>query len=186
VQRFAPKLMASLDRAIAFCNDTLKYGRAAEQPPRRESFRLLGLVEEVGDGLGLPREEAIGWQIAIEPDLVIDADREHLFRVMNNLVRNAVQALETHAGDTPHLIRVAGNRVTTTVRITVEDTGPGVPPKARERLFQAFQSSARLGGTGLGLAIAHELIAAHGGTLRLLEASPGATFEIVIPDRIRS
>ena len=186
VQRFAPKLMASLDRAIAFCNDTLKYGRAAEQPPRREAFRLLGLVEEVGDGLGLPREDAIGWEISVAPDLVVDADREHLFRVMNNLVRNAVQALETNASASPNFIRVVGNRADTTVRITVEDTGPGVPPKTRERLFQAFQSSARRGGTGLGLAIAHELIVAHGGTLQLLDAAPGATFEIIIPDRIRS
>jgi signal transduction histidine kinase len=52
-------------------------------------------------------------------------------------------------------------------------------------LFQAFQSTARKGGTGLGLAIAHELIAAHGGTLRLLETTSGATFEIVVPDRVR-
>ncbi|MGD9802862.1 MAG: sensor histidine kinase [Hyphomicrobiaceae bacterium] len=186
VQRFAPKLMASLDRAIAFCNDTLKYGRAAEQPPRREAFRLLGLVEEVGDGLGLPREGAIGWEVAVTPDLVVDADREHLFRVMNNLVRNAVQALENHAGDALQVIRVIGDRAQARVRIVVEDTGPGVPPKARERLFQAFQSTTRRGGSGLGLAIAHELIVAHGGTLRLLDTTPGATFEIVIPDRMKS
>lgn len=186
VQRFAPKLMASLDRAIAFCNDTLKYGRAAEQPPRREAIRLLGLVEEVGDGLGLPREGAIGWQVTVAPDLVVDADREHLFRVLNNLIRNAIQALETNAGETLHVVRVTGDRAQSSVRITVEDTGPGVPPKARERLFQAFQSSARRGGTGLGLAIAHELIVAHGGTLRLLDTAPGATFEIVIPDRIKA
>jgi len=186
VQRFAPKLMASLDRAIAFCNDTLRYGRAAEQPPRREAFRLLGLVEEVGDGLGLPREDKIGWEISVAADLVVDADREHLFRVMNNLVRNSVQALETSASAPPHCIRVIGNRADAAVRITVEDTGPGVPPKTRERLFQAFQSSARRGGSGLGLAIAHELVAAHGGTLQLLDASSGAAFEIVIPDRVRS
>jgi signal transduction histidine kinase len=178
--------MASLDRAIAFCNDTLRYGRAAEQPPRREAFRLLGLVEEVGDGLGLPREDTIGWEISVASDLVVDADREHLFRVMNNLVRNSVQALEANSGASPHRIRVVGNRADATVRITVEDTGPGVPPKTRERLFQAFQSSARRGGSGLGLAIAHELVAAHGGTLQLLDTSPGAAFEIVIPDRVRS
>ena len=56
VQRFAPKLIASLDRAINFCNDTLRFGRAEEAAPRRELLRLKPLVEEVGDALGLPRE----------------------------------------------------------------------------------------------------------------------------------
>jgi signal transduction histidine kinase len=186
VQRFAPKLIASLDRAIAFCNDTLKYGRAAEQPPRREPVPLFELVEEVGDGVGLPREGAIGWEVAVAPDLVVDADREHLFRVLNNLVRNAVQALDAAAAGTPQVVRVVGERTPAGVRILVQDTGPGLPLKVRERLFQAFQSGARRGGTGLGLAIAHELIAAHGGTLRLLDGSPGATFEITLPDRHRA
>ncbi len=186
VQRFAPKLMASLDRAIAFCNDTLKYGRAAERPPRREPMALRALVEEVGDGLDLPREGVIDWEVQISDDLVIDADQEHLFRVFNNLVRNAVQALEAHSSDKPRLVRISAVRLDARVRITVFDNGPGVPPKARERMFQAFQSTARKGGTGLGLAIAHELIAAHGGTLKLLDTTPGATFEIVIPDREKS
>jgi len=186
VQRFAPKLMASLDRAIAFCNDTLRYGRAAEQPPRREAVPLLGLVDEVGDGLGFPREDDIGWEVGVPAELVVDADREHLFRVLNNLVRNAVQALETSPEGTVRKVRVVGERTPAGARITVQDTGPGVPSKARERLFQAFQSTTRKGGTGLGLAIAHELITAHGGTLRLLDTTSGATFEIVIPDRLKS
>jgi len=58
-----------------------------------------------------------------------------------------------------------------------------VPEKARIHLFQAFQGSARKGGTGLGLAVAQELVAAHGGSIRLLEIDHGAAFEIEIPDR---
>lgn len=183
VQRFAPKLIASLDRAIAYCNDTLRFGRAAERPPKREPIMLRDLVEEVGEGLDLPREGVIGWQIDVAPALEVDADYEHLFRVLNNLVRNAVQALESLGPDQSRLVRVVAVRNATRVAITVADNGPGVPPKARERLFQAFQGSARKGGTGLGLAIAQELIAAHGGTLRLLDGTQGAAFEIVIPDR---
>ncbi|MBS0242292.1 MAG: HAMP domain-containing histidine kinase [Proteobacteria bacterium] len=183
VQRFGPRLVASLDRAIAFCNDTLKFGRAAERPPRREPIDLAELVAEVGDGLDLPREGSIGWVIEIPGPLSVDADREHLFRVLNNLVRNAVQALESQSGGSANVVRVKGERTGSVVRITVTDTGPGVPPKAREHMFQAFQGSTRKGGTGLGLAIAHELIAAHGGSLRLLDTTPGATFEILIPDR---
>jgi signal transduction histidine kinase len=183
VQRFAPKLIASLDRAIAFCNDTLAFGRAAERPPERRLFALAALVEEVGAGLDLPRESGIGWRIEMERDLEVDADEEHIFRVLNNLVRNAVQALEGLPATAERTVRVGAERMDRSVRIWVADNGPGVPAKARERMFQAFQGSARKGGTGLGLVIAHELIAAHGGTLRLTDAAPGATFEIVIPDR---
>jgi signal transduction histidine kinase len=186
VQRFAPKLIASLDRAIAFCNDTLKYGRAAERPPVRQPFALRDLVEEVGDGLDLPREGEVAWEIDIAPGLQVDADHEHLFRVLNNLVRNAVEALGTQPASAPPVVRVSGVRSGRRTCITVSDNGPGVPAKAREHLFQAFQGSARKGGTGLGLVIAQELIAAHGGTLRLLDGVAGAAFEITIPDREKS
>ena len=79
VQRFAPKLIASLDRAINFCSDSLRFGRAEEAEPRRDLMRLKPLVEEVGDGLGLPREGSIAWTVEIDDTLRIDADREHLF-----------------------------------------------------------------------------------------------------------
>ena len=69
------------------------------------------------------------------------------------------------------------------VVLEVSDTGPGVPEKARAHLFQAFQGSARSGGTGLGLAIAAELVRAHGGEIRLVPGTIGATFRIAIPDR---
>ena len=69
------------------------------------------------------------------------------------------------------------------VVIEVSDTGPGIPAKARAHLFEAFQGSTRTGGTGLGLAIAAELVRAHGGEIRLVEGTIGATFRLTIPDR---
>ena len=94
VQRFVPKLIASLDRAISFCNSSLQFGRAAEAAPRRDLFRLKPLVEEVADSQGLPREGQIAFVVDIDDRLRIDADRDHLFRALSNLVRNAVQAIE--------------------------------------------------------------------------------------------
>ena len=196
VQRFAPKLIASLDRAIDFCNDTLKFGRAEEATPRRQLMLLRPLAEEVGDGLGLPREGCIDWNLDIAPSLRVDADHDHLYRVLSNLCRNAVQALE--AASTPPLnanvkdrtpqpvggkVSLSAHRDGRQVTIVVRDNGPGIPKRAREKLFKAFQSSQRRGGSGLGLAIAHELVTAHGGTIRLLENGPGAAFELIIPDR---
>ena len=64
--------------------------------------------------------------------------------------------------------------------------GPGIPAQVRERLFQAFQSSARQGGTGLGLAIAAELVRAHGGDIAVQSSSDAGTcFVITIPDQVR-
>jgi len=80
-------------------------------------------------------------------------------------------------------IRLTGKREGSVTVIEISDTGPGLSSKARAHLFEAFQSSTRSGGTGLGLAIAAELVRAHGGEIRLVEGTIGATFCIAIPDR---
>jgi signal transduction histidine kinase len=185
VQRFAPKLVRSLERAIAFCQSTLSYGRAQEAAPDRRMTMIEPVVSEVRETAGLANEATIVWISAIERGLAVDADPDQLFRVLLNLVRNAAQALETHAsGDgNPQQIRITGKREGAVAIVEVSDTGPGVPEKTRLHLFEAFQTSGRPGGSGLGLAIAAELVRAHGGDIHLVEGTIGATFRIVIPDR---
>ncbi len=185
VQRFAPKLMRSLERAIAFCQSTLSYGRAQEAAPDRRVIMVEPVVTEVRESAGLAADASMAWISAIERGLTIDADPDHLFRVLLNLVRNAAQALESRPNsDAASLqIRITGRREGTVAIIEVSDTGPGVPEKAREHLFEAFQTSGRPGGSGLGLAIAAELVRAHGGDIHLVEGTIGATFRIAIPDR---
>ncbi len=184
VQSFAPKLIASLDRAIAFANDTLRFGRPEEPAPRREMIQLRPLAEDVGDGLGLTTVTRVMFVVEIADNLLVDADRDQLYRVLSNLVRNSLQAIEAQRLEGSGTITIAARRLMTTTYIRLSDTGPGVPPRAREHLFQAFQGSARKGGTGLGLTIARELIVAHGGEIRLAESPEGgAIFEIEIPDR---
>jgi signal transduction histidine kinase len=185
VQRFGPKLIATLDRAIAFCQTTLAYGRAREPSPSRRLVALDRLVDDVGDTLGLTGHNFIAWENAVPVGLEIDADPDQLFRVLVNLGRNAVQALEgDHDTALIRRLSVGASRENGVVTIRVSDTGPGVPERARAHLFQAFQGAARPGGTGLGLAIAAELVRAHGGSISLVDhPGPGAVFEIVIPDR---
>jgi signal transduction histidine kinase len=182
VQRLVPKLIASLDRAIRLCAQTLNYGQVQEPPPRRKRFKLLPLVGEIGDSLGLPRQR-IGWIVDVDAVFEVDADRDQLYRVLSNLCRNAVQALESEAGMEGEIV-VSGRREGAVAVIEVADTGPGVPDKARAHLFAAFQGSVRKGGTGLGLAIAHELVQAHGGQIALVENEGGATFRVTIPDMV--
>jgi signal transduction histidine kinase len=116
---------------------------------------------------------------------VVDADPEQLFRIMLNLVRNALQALESRDARDPgrDQIRITGRREGAVAVIEVSDTGPGLSERARAHLFEAFQGSTRTGSVGLGLAIVAELVRAHGGDIRLVEGTIGATFRVSIPDR---
>jgi signal transduction histidine kinase len=185
VRRLGGKLVSTLERAVTYCRSTLAYGRASEAQPDRRRLALAAVVEEVRDTLGCSEQPAPAWTVAIERDLEIDADPDQLFRVLLNLCRNAVQAFEGRSPLDPRRdqIRVTGRREGAVVVVEVSDTGPGVPDKARAHLFAAFQGSARPGGTGLGLAIAAELVRAHGGDMRLIEGTIGATFRITISDR---
>jgi signal transduction histidine kinase len=181
VQKFVPKLIASLDRAIALCAETLRYGRAEEAPPRRHRFLLKPLLAEVGESLGLPWHERIGWGVEADEALEIDADRSQLYRILINLVRNAVQVLEAASDLQIPGIKVTAEHADSHILITVSDNGPGVPARAKANLFKAFQGSVRSGGTGLGLAISAELTRAHGGELWLDDDAPGATFRLKFP-----
>lgn len=184
VQRFAPKLITSIDRAIRLCTETLNFGRAQEAPPERAMAPLRPLVEEVGESLGLPDSEDVVWVVDVAAELQIDADPDHLHRVLANLGRNAVQALEALRPRARREVRVSARREGSVVVIEVSDTGPGVPEKAREHLFEAFHGTTRKGGTGLGLAIAAELVRAHGGSIELVDTDTGATFRLTFPDRV--
>jgi signal transduction histidine kinase len=185
VAQIAPKLMRALDRAISYCQQTLAYGRAQEPLPMRKSVSVEHLVEEVRDTLNLNETSPIGWVPSIERGLMIDADPEQMFRVLLNLSRNSIEALQTRVPNEPSRdqLRVVGRREGGVVILEVADTGPGLPPRSREHLFEPFHGSMRSGGTGLGLAIAAEIVRLHGGEIKLVDGTIGAMFRISIPDR---
>jgi signal transduction histidine kinase len=179
VRRIAPTLLGSIGRAIALCTRTLAYGRAEEPPPQPTRFHLAGLVDDVQAAIALPTDGRIVWRNEVPPELEISADREQMFRVLLNLGRNAVQALEV-GGE----VAIRAERVGERVRIDVSDTGPGIPDAVRANLFQPFTGAGRGGGTGLGLAIARDLVRAHGGDIGLAASAPGGTvFRLHLPDR---
>ncbi len=194
VARLAPKLVQSIDRAVALCTQTLRYGRVEEAPPELRWLRLHDLVEEVYSSLGREPGGRIALRNEVDEHWEVYADTDHLFRVLLNLARNSIQAMEARAPEqTPRKRRRRTDRLvirawdtdvegTRHAVIEVEDTGPGIPEGARERLFQAFVTTARAGGTGLGLAISRELIMAHGGTLDVVRTgAKGTAFEIILP-----
>lgn len=184
VARAAPKLVGSISRAVSLCESTLTFGKAEEPPPTLKRFALRRLAEDVAEGEGMLADAGahplVTCLIDVPAGLVIRADSEQLYRVLSNLVRNARQAIE--ATGLPGTIELSGGEDEQDWWIRVGDTGPGLPPKAREHLFSAFQGGARKGGTGLGLAIAAELVRGHGGRLDLARSDEdGTEFIIHLP-----
>ncbi len=175
VQRLAPTLIGSVDRAVALCSQTLEYARDDLPPPKRSRFALAGLVDEVGGVVGLLTGNRTRWEKQIRQDIDAVADRDQMFRVLVNLGRNAAEAGAKS-------VRVSAEVATAgLLRILVSDDGPGLPPRAREKLFTPFTGSARAGGTGLGLAIARDLVRGHGGDISVVTSSEGTSFAIELP-----
>jgi len=182
VRRAAPKLVGALSRAVNLCEATLAFGKAEEPPPRLAPVALAAQVHEVveTERLALAEGAEIEFLIDVPPTLKVRADAEQLFRVLGNLIRNARQALE--ATGRPGSIEIGAGETPDGVAIRVIDTGPGLPQRARENLFTAFQGGVRKGGTGLGLAIAAELVRGHGGRLELVRSDDqGTEFRILLP-----
>lgn len=183
VQRLAPKLVRTIDRAVEYTRSVLAYGKAVERAPDLQDHSLHALVEEVGETLSVEKSAHIEWRNLVPQQLQLRCDRENLFRAILNLCRNSVQAMESLPKDGRSLsleVTAAEAPEGTSIRIT--DTGPGIPVEVRETLFNAFQSSAKAGGTGLGLAIAQELVRGHGGSIALEETGAGGSvFRIDLP-----
>jgi len=186
-QRLAPKLVARLDRAIRFCQTILTYGRVADEAPKQRLVGLRTIVAEAAESVAVCGPSRVEIVNKVAEDFEIWADPEQMFRVMMNLIRNGVEALD-RAGPAPGrgaFVVVSASRSAQDAAIEIADTGPGVPPSVRAQLFTPFSDSARAGGSGLGLAIAADLVRAHGGTISLVTDAEdeGARFRIVLPPR---
>ncbi|MBM3508067.1 MAG: HAMP domain-containing histidine kinase [Alphaproteobacteria bacterium] len=186
VQRLAPTLVRAVDRAATLASETLRYGRAEEPVPHRTWFDLHDLMEDVGTSAGVGQVARVAWKNEVPERFSVNADRDQVFRALLNLARNAVQAMdgEANAARGPGGQVVArAQRINGHVAIDIIDTGPGLPPKAREALFRPFSGSARAGGTGLGLAIARDIARAHRGDIHLVRSDErGTQFRLEIPD----
>lgn len=183
VRRTLPVLVGAIDRAIALCTRTLQAGRTDEPPPDRAPFDLHQLVRDVAEALGDGREPGPMWQNAVPVGMTVSADRSQIFRVLINLGRNAIEALEGRANGR---IVIAAAALAQSIVIEVTDNGPGLSDEARENLFKPFRATAKPTGTGLGLAIARDLARAHDGDLVLHRSdSFGTTFRIEIPGNIQ-
>ncbi len=178
VKSSTPVLVKAIDRAVKLCTDTLNF-TTIEPALDSSLFGLRDLIVDVGASAVPAVEGTCALVNKVDETLNAYADRDQLFRVLVNLVRNAVEAgadkvVVTAVNDT-----AAGLDVTF---IDIVDNGPGLPAVASEKLFQPFAGSGHPGGTGLGLAIAREIMQAHGGTIELMATgAAGTTFRLILP-----
>ncbi len=178
VRTISVTLMRAIDRAIELCSDTLRFGRPQELRPRVIRFALRPLAEEVGRSVGLTDESNPMFLNHVSPHMEIDGDPEHLFRALQNLMRNSVEAIGDGFGE----IAVRCYAMGTQSVVEVSDTGPGLPDHARENLFKAFKATTHAHGAGLGLVNVREIAQAHGGEVRLVKSDSGGTiFRLHLP-----
>ncbi len=176
VKRLTPRLMKAIDRAVDLCSQTLNYASETGIVLRPESFSLRDLVDEVAMGCDAAEDAAPAeWRNGVGGDVQVFADRRQLFRAFHNLGNNAIQA---GAATLAVEAQTAGGLLT----IRVIDDGPGLPQKARDKLFQPFAGSTRRDGTGLGLVIVRDIVRAHGGDIALEASSEtGTVFRVTLP-----
>ena len=182
VTALAPRLVQSIDRAINLANNTLRYGKADEAPPAPATRQLLPIAEEAMEASLAASRRNMRWINRIPTGMTVYADPEQMLRILVNLGRNAIQALEPVPEATVTLTATPTER--NRVIIDMIDNGPGIPEKLFPHLFKPFAGQGRPGGNGLGLAIARELARAHGGDVELRSSGPGGTtFRVTMPAR---
>jgi signal transduction histidine kinase len=151
---------------------------------RVEALRLPELFRTVSALAAFPPDGSLALRMDAVPDVEVRADRLAVTRILVNLVQNARQAIEgsgRHEGE----VRVEAHPGEgPVIEIDVADSGPGVAPELRERVFdEHFTTRGTSGGTGLGLATARDLARATGGALELPSEQPerGALFRLRLP-----
>ena len=157
-----------------------------EAAPRSRLERMLARLMTQKACLEFARADLRNNEVTLHTELAIDlppirVDGIQIDQVLMNLIRNAVEAMrETEGGPRDLTIRSrrAGEDY---IEIVVEDTGPGLAPKAANKVFDAFYTT-KTEGMGMGLAIGRTIIEAHGGRL-WAESDPGrgTSFRFTLP-----
>ncbi|MCP5199829.1 MAG: HAMP domain-containing protein [Gammaproteobacteria bacterium] len=164
------------DRINALVTSLLESARPREPVFEREDVNaIVARVLELAQGRAGERQVELAFNAARGLPAV-DADRDQLVQVLQNVVVNAIQQV----GPGGH-VRLTTTREDAMVRLDIEDDGPGIPAERREAVFEPFVSF-RAGGIGLGLPVVREIVQAHGGTIGIDDSAlGGARFRIHLP-----
>ncbi|MFW5751595.1 MAG: PAS domain-containing hybrid sensor histidine kinase/response regulator [Planctomycetota bacterium] len=188
-------IFAAADRACDMIQRILTFSRRSDR--RVESVRLGRVVDEALELIrgGLPSTLQIAATIAT-PDLIVEGDASELHQVVMNLCANAVQAmhergivrvvLDVERIDAPVVLRAGRLEPGVHARLSVSDTGTGIPPQVLELIFDPFFTTKPAGeGTGLGLATVHGIVRGVGGAIEVeTQVGVGSTIHCYLPARM--
>ncbi len=171
---------AQARRAGGIIQQLRQFVRKEEPEPTRVDLNQL--IEEVLS-LVRPELDRAGITVVLDPDpelARVPAQRIQIDQVLLNLILNAIEAMsEQPVGERRLTLRTA-NAGDNAVVVSVEDTGPGLPPEIRDKLFTPFVTS-KPQGMGLGLSISQGIIQAHKGNLYYDDSAAGACFRFTLP-----
>ncbi len=177
VAKMGERLVRAVDRGVRIAEGVLEYGSEKEEVADLEAINLADIVSEAAVDT-LRRYPGVTFENQIDPKLAAKADADHTYRIFQNLIRNAAQALK----DRPNAqVTVKARNGGDKVVATLSDNGPGLPDKVRETIFTPFTTGGGRGRTGLGLTISRELAEAQGGDISLLGSDGnGTAFELIL------
>jgi signal transduction histidine kinase len=176
IRRLARNMYSASVRINELLQDYIEQFRDGAGQPRPSSLR--GLVARSVERIAAVAEaQSVLVGLDVPADLVVAANRARIDSVLANLLANALEAMPSGGSIHVSALARAGSVV-----VRVRDTGPGVEPGIRSRLFQPFVTARKSNGWGLGLASARQAVLDHGGDM-WLESPPGggACFGFCLP-----
>ncbi len=180
LDRSAKLTLEEIDRLSAMLDRLLYFAKPIQL--QRRAFSLAQLCQDLLASLGPEAEQAgIKLQLHTTGNTDMVADGLKLRQVVENLIRNAMEAFGDAVAPMQKTVAVSLSSTSHQVRLTVVDNGPGLDPNVAARVFHPFFTT-KARGTGLGLSIAQEIVRAHDGTLTLQNAEGfGTMAEVVLP-----
>jgi|GEM_PF-2378061 len=181
-RRMATLILDSVDRLDRFARSFLGFSRIPEPAPTTVDPNTL-----IHEALSVyNREKGLPEWVNIETDLAaelpaVHADRDLLFQVFQNLILNAVEAMEEQGQGMIMLTSRLSEQADEYVELIVKDSGPGIPAEMQSQIFEP-NCTTREAGTGLGLVIVRQIVRKHGGQVSVRSAPPdGAAFSVFLP-----
>jgi PAS domain S-box-containing protein len=187
-RKYMLDVLAVTRRAADLVKQILMFSRQTQ--PVRQPVHLAAIIDEVEKMLGatLPPNIAFNREILVGDDSAV-ADPGQIHQMLVNLCTNAIHAMRKGGGSLTVRLRdemlgLASSDIPELyLKLSVEDTGHGIPDEIREHMFEPFFTTKRVGeGTGLGLSVVHGIVKSHGGDIRVSSAvGVGTTFTVYIP-----
>ena len=176
IKRLATNIHCASERLNELLTDLS--GILSGNRPKAEICDIRDIVTAASDAaLAASENNSVRMLHDLPQEIKVPIQRSRMQRVFFNLITNAIEAMR-YGGE----IRISASAAEDYVFVNVEDTGPGIPRRIRERLFEPFATADKRDGLGLGLAFARQTVLDHGGEI-WIEPADGCRFAIRLPLR---